>query len=131
MQNKRYSHFGEKVMYRPKQKQGDRLNNREPRFEEGIWTGMSETGPEVIIATPNGTRRSRTVKGPEDERYDLETLNKIDEEPTPEWKDENKVEKDKDPDREAGPGARKGAESEIREDKEEIKPDYRAWGITK
>ena len=54
--------FGESVWYKQLQTQDDRHADMEPRWEEGIWLGMNPRTNEVLIGTPNGVTRARSIR---------------------------------------------------------------------
>ena len=50
----------------------------EPRYEEGIWLGMDMRSTEVIIGTPSGVVKARSVRRrPEDERWNIDSISSI------------------------------------------------------
>ena len=54
-----FAEYGERVLYMPL---GDRPAFPEPRFQEGLWLGLDLRTAEVLIGTPTGVVRARTVK---------------------------------------------------------------------
>ena len=53
-------HFGEKVWYMPLKGHRDE-GKRGVRYLEGIWLGINELNGEVMIGTPEGVKRSRSI----------------------------------------------------------------------
>ena len=62
----------------PLDRKANPVHAPEPRYEEGIWLGMDMRTTEVIIGTPSGVVKARSVRRrPEDERWDMEKLPSI------------------------------------------------------
>ena len=58
---------------------GVREKTRESRWERGVWLGVFERSSEIIIGTPEGIVKARTVrrKGSAEESWDVELFNKF------------------------------------------------------
>ena len=74
--------FGETVLYLPIKLGGHERPNMDPKFDEGIWLGLTTRTDEDIVGTPNGIVRSRTIKRlPQGQRWDARYLATIRGEP--------------------------------------------------
>ena len=119
--------FGEKVLYK-KEKPTGKTNKLEEKFREGIWAGVLGTSKEHIILTQTGPKTARTIRRMEDdEKYDLDLLNKVVGRPLVD------VEEDHESDTDVDKGAPlecqvKEGEEDHHEEVQEIK---RRWKITK
>ena len=70
--------FGECVLYLPLDRTSHPVHCPEPRYEDGIWLGMDVRTTEVLIGTPSGIVRARSVRRrPEEERFSAQELLKI------------------------------------------------------
>ena len=66
--------FGECVNYVPL-RVGGRLNKLDDRTEKGVFVGLKERSEELLVMTPNGVYRARTMfRKPIQERFDSEFL---------------------------------------------------------
>ena len=54
--------FGEKCMYKPLQKSGERQNKMEQRYEYGVYLGTSARTGELFIGTQEGVIKSRSIR---------------------------------------------------------------------
>ncbi len=64
--------FGEKVMYRPLGKHATRLTEK---FLPGVFAGLPDRGGDLVLLTPDGAVRARTLRRlPPGEQYDQELL---------------------------------------------------------
>ena len=52
--------FGERVFYMPLKDKDDK-DNRPPRYLDGIWLGVNELNSEILVGTPEGLKRSRSI----------------------------------------------------------------------
>ena len=70
--------FGERVLYLPLDRKSHPVHAPEPRYEDGIWLGLDIRSTEVIIGTPSGVVKARSVRRrPEDERWSIEEVLRI------------------------------------------------------
>ena len=70
--------FGERVHYLPLDRKHGASHSPDVRYEEGIWLGLVMKSQEVIIGTPSGVVRARSVKRrPEDVRWSADEVMKI------------------------------------------------------
>ena len=70
--------FGERVLYLPLDRKSHPVQCPEPRYEDGIWLGMDVRTTEVLIGTPSGIVRARSVRRrPEEERFSAQELSNI------------------------------------------------------
>ena len=67
--------FGESVLYLPLDRKSHPIHAPEPRHEEGVWLGMDMRSTEVLIGTPSGVVKARSVRRrPDDERWDIDNV---------------------------------------------------------
>ena len=72
---KAVAEFGETVLWLPDHWEDGRMRKLEPTFNIGVWLGLDPRNDEVIIGTPTGTVRARTVKRqPEGPRFEAERI---------------------------------------------------------
>ena len=70
--------FGERVLYLPLGRKSHPTHAPEPRYEDGIWSGWDIRSTEVLIATPSGVVKARSIRRRlEDERWCIEELVRI------------------------------------------------------
>ena len=54
--------FGESVLYLPLDRKSRPIPAPEAKFQEGIWLGLDQRTEEVIIGTPSGIVKCRSVQ---------------------------------------------------------------------
>ena len=63
--------FGEKVLWMIPKEERRKGPKMRPRFNHGIWVGINEHTGEYIVMTPDGIKRTRTIRRiPEADRWD-------------------------------------------------------------
>ena len=67
--------FGESVLYLPLDRKSHPIPAPEAKFQEGIWLGLDQRTEEVIIGTPSGIVKCRSVRRrPEPERWNTDAV---------------------------------------------------------
>ena len=59
--------IGESIMYMPPKSKSDDRSKLEPRFQEGIYLGVSSRSNEVIVGTESGVTVARSIRRRPDE----------------------------------------------------------------